>query len=62
MVFLHELFQIKKQNFHLRVYLPISKLSSLGHTSNLLHIPSSANSLVKEKIKRGFLNRTNVVN
>lgn len=45
MVFLHELFQIQNQHFHLRVYLPISKLSSLGLTSNLLHIPSSANFL-----------------
>lgn len=52
MVFLHELFQIKNEHFHLRVYLPFSKLSSLGLHSNLPHIPSSAKFLVKEKIKK----------
>lgn len=62
MVCLHEVFQIKNQHFHLRVYLPISKLSSLCLRSNLLHIPTSANFLVKQKIKRGVVNRTHVVN
>lgn len=51
----------KNQLFHRRVYLPISKLRLLDLPPNLLHVTSPTNLSGKGKIKRVFLNRTDVI-